>query len=146
MYDKYFGYFSIGERWESSGRTITETDLVSFSGLTGDYSPLHTDIEYAKNSFFKQRIAHGMLVLSFSFGLLKFEPSIVIANYGLDRLRYIAPVFINDTIHVQLEVLDLHDKGNGTGVVTVKHSILKQTGETCIVGNTKILVKKEKGS
>lgn len=144
MYDKYFEYFEMGEKWKSRGRTITETDLVMFSALTGDYYPLHTDIEYAKNTPFQERIAHGMLVLSFAIGLTKMTPDIVVANYGIDKLRFIKPVFIHDTIHVELEVLDLQDKGNGTGVVTVKQTTVKQTGEECIFGISKILVKKEK--
>ncbi|CRK85106.1 MaoC/PaaZ C-terminal domain-containing protein [Neobacillus massiliamazoniensis] len=144
MYDKYFERFEIGERWKSRGRTITETDIVMFAALTGDFYPLHTDIEYAKNSFYKQRIAHGMLVLSFSVGLTNLKPDIVIANYGIDKLRFIHPVFINDTIHVDLEVIDLEDKGNGKGVVTVSQTIIKQTGEPCIVGISKVLIKKEK--
>ncbi|WP_342430944.1 MaoC/PaaZ C-terminal domain-containing protein [Neobacillus sp. FSL H8-0543] len=144
MYDKYFEHFEIGERWKSRGRTITETDLVMFSALTGDFYPLHIDIEYAKTTFFKQRIAHGMLVLSFAVGLTKMEPDIVAANYGIDKLRFIHPVFINDTIHVELEVIDLEEKPNETGVVTVKQSILKQTGEKCIVGISKALINKEK--
>jgi acyl dehydratase len=115
-----------------------------FAALTGDFYPLHTDIEYAKNSFYKQRIAHGMLVLSFSVGLTNLNPDIVIANYGIDKLRFIHPVFINDTIHVDLEVIDLEDKGNGKGVVTVSQTIIKQTGEPCIVGISKVLIKKEK--
>ncbi|MCH6264366.1 MULTISPECIES: MaoC/PaaZ C-terminal domain-containing protein [Neobacillus] len=142
MYDKYFDHFELGEKWESRGRTITETDLVMFSALTGDYYPLHTDIEYAKNTIFKQRIAHGMLVLSFAVGLTKMDPKIVVANYGIDKLRFIQPVFIHDTIHVELEVIDLQDKGNGTGVVTVKQSVVKQTGEQCIVGISKALINK----
>jgi 3-hydroxybutyryl-CoA dehydratase len=143
MYNKNFEYYKIGEVWESRGRTITETDLVMFSGLTGDYYPLHTDSEYANNSFYKQRIAHGMMILSYSFGLLEMEPNIVVANYGIETLRFIKPVFIQDTIRVQLDVLDLQDKGNGTGVVTANLAVMKQTGEKCIVGITKILVKKE---
>lgn len=144
MYDKYFENFEVGELWKSKGRTITEADIVMFSALTGDYYPLHTDIEFAKNSFFKQRIAHGMLVLSFAVGLTKMEPGIVAANYGIDKLRFIHPVFINDTIHVELEVIDLQDKGNGTGVVTVKQTIVKQTGEPCIVGISKALINRER--
>lgn len=143
MYDKHFEYYEIGETWRSGGRTITETDLVMFSALTGDYYPLHTDIEYAKNTIFQQRIAHGMLVLSFAVGLTKMDPDMIVANYGIDKLRFINPVFIHDTIHVELEVIDLQDKGNGTGVVTVKQSVVKQTGEPCIVGVSKGLVKKE---
>ncbi|QHS21978.1 dehydratase [Virgibacillus sp. MSP4-1] len=143
MYDKYFEYFEIGETWKSRARTITESDLVMFSALTGDWYPLHTDIEYAKKSPFKQRIAHGMLVLSIGTGLTKMEPEIIIANYGIDQLRFIQPVFIHDTIHVELEVVDLKDKQNGTGVVTVKQSTYKQTGDQVITGISKALVKKE---
>lgn len=144
MYDKYFENYETGERWKSRGRTITETDLVMFSALTGDYYPLHTDIEYAKSSFFKQRIAHGMLVLSFGVGLTKMDPDIIVANYGIDKLRFIHPVFINDTIHVELEVMELEDKGNGTGVVTVKQKIVNQKEEICIIGISKVLVNKDK--
>jgi len=144
MYDKYFENYEKGDQWKSRGRTITETDIVMFSSLTGDFYPLHTDKEYAKNSFFKQRIAHGMLVLSFAVGLTKMDPDIVVANYGIDKLRFIHPVFINDTIHVELEVIDLMGKDNGTGVVTVKQTVLKQTGEPCIIGISKALINKEK--
>ena len=144
MYDKYFENYEKGDQWKSRGRTITETDIVMFSSLTGDFYPLHTDKEYAKNSFFKQRIAHGMLVLSFAVGLAKMDPDIVVANYGIDKLRFIHPVFINDTIRVELEVIDLMDKGKGTGVVTVKQTVLKQTGEPCIIGISKALINKEK--
>ena len=143
MYDKYFEQFEIGETWKSRGRTITETDLVMFSALTGDYYPLHTDIEYAKQTPFGQRIAHGMLVLSFATGLTKMDPDIIVANYGIDKLRFIKPVFIHDTIHIEIEVIDLEDKGNGTGVVTARQKTLKQTGEECIVGISKGLIKKE---
>lgn len=143
MYDKYFEQFEIGETWKSRGRTITETDLVMFSGLTGDYYPLHTDIEYAKQTPFGQRIAHGMLVLSFATGLTKMDPDIIVANYGIDKLRFIKPVFIHDTIHIEIEVINLEDKGNGTGVVTARQKTVKQTGEECIVGISKGLIKKE---
>ncbi len=143
MFDKYFEDFKIGHKWKSKGRTITETDIVNFSALTGDYYPLHTNIEYAKKTYFKQRIAHGMLILSYSTGLIKMEPDVIVANYGIEKLRFIKPVFINDTIHVNLEVLDLNDKGNGTGVVTIKQTTVKQTGEDCIVGILKILVSKK---
>ena len=143
MYDKYFEQFEIGETWKSRGRTITETDLVMFSALTGDYYPLHTDIEYAKQTPFGQRIAHGMLVLSFATGLTKMDPDIIVANYGIDKLRFIKPVFIHDTIHIEIEVVDLEDKGNGTGVVTARQKTVKQTGEECIVGISKGLIKKE---
>ncbi|MEB1809264.1 MAG: MaoC family dehydratase N-terminal domain-containing protein [Bacillaceae bacterium] len=143
MFDKFFEDFEIGQKWKSRARTITETDIVMFSAFSGDWYPLHTDIEYAKTTLFKQRIAHGMLVLSVGTGLTRMEPEIIVANYGVDKLRFIQPVFINDTIHVELEVLDLQDKGNGTGVVTTKQQIVKQNGEPAIVGISKALINKK---
>jgi len=144
LFDKKFEHFEVGEKWASRARTITESDLVMFSAFSGDWYPLHTDKEYAENQTpFKQRIAHGMLVLSVATGLQKMEPEVIVAFYGVDQLRFIAPTFIHDTIHVELEVLELKDKQNGTGVVTFKQSTVKQTGEAVITGIFKVLVHKE---
>lgn len=143
MFDKKFDHFSIGETWRSRGRTITEADLVMFSAFSGDWYPLHTDKEYAeKETPFKQRIAHGMLVLSAATGLQIMEPEIIVAFYGIDQLRFIKPTFIGDTIHVELEVAGLEDKSNGTGVVTAVQNIVKQTGETVTTGTLKVLIAK----
>lgn len=145
MFNKKFDYFEVGEMWRSRGRTITEADIVMFSAFSGDWYPLHTDIEYAeKNTPFKQRIAHGMLVLSVATGLQVMDPEVIVAFYGIEQLRFIKPTFINDTIHVELEVTDLMDKGNGTGVVTINQKVIKQTGEPITTGVLKILVNKEK--
>ncbi|WP_078428285.1 MaoC/PaaZ C-terminal domain-containing protein [Alkalihalobacterium alkalinitrilicum] len=144
MFDKKFEHFSVGETWISRGRTITEADIVMFSAFSGDWYPLHTDKEYAeKQTPFKQRIAHGMLVLSAATGLQKMDPEIIVAFYGVEKLRFITPTFINDTIHVEMKVLDLQDKQNGTGVVTFEEKVVKQTGETAIIGTFKVLINKE---
>jgi acyl dehydratase len=141
MFDKYFEDFEVGDKWRSRGRTITESDLVMFSAFSGDWYPLHTDKEYAeKNTPFKQRIAHGMLVMSVASGLIKMEPEIIVAFYGIDRVRFLRPTFIHDTIHVAFEVTDLQDKGNGTGVVTADQSVVNQHDQPVIVGQYKILV------
>ncbi|PIC97906.1 MaoC/PaaZ C-terminal domain-containing protein [Sporosarcina sp. P29] len=145
MFNKRFEHFEVGETWRSRGRTITESDLVMFSAFSGDWHPLHTDKEYAENNTpFKQRIAHGMLVLSAATGLQIMEPEIIVAFYGIDHLRFIQPTFINDTIHVELEVTELADKKNGTGVVTAIQKIIKQTGEPVTTGVLKVLINKEK--
>ena len=144
MFNKKFDHFEVGETWHSRGRTITEADIVMFSAFSGDWYPLHTDKEYAENNTpFKQRIAHGILVLSAATGLQIMEPEVIVAFYGIEHLRFIHPTFINDTIHVELEVTDLLDKGNGTGVVTAVQKIVKQTGETVTTGILKILINKE---
>lgn len=146
MLNKPFEQFTVGETWTSHGRTITESDIVNFSGISGDFFPLHTDSEYAKKTIFKQRIAHGMLILSIGTGLLELCPETVVAFYGIDRLRFIKPVFIGDTIHLELTVTELQDKGNGTGVVTFQQEIKKQTGETAVLAEYKFLLNKKGAS
>jgi len=98
---KYFEDFNVGDRIVTRGRTITEADIVMFSALSGDWHPLHTDVEYAKQGPFKERIAHGFLVLSVASGLLPLSEIAIIAFYGMDKVRFIAPVRLLDTIHVE---------------------------------------------
>ncbi|WP_044748201.1 MaoC/PaaZ C-terminal domain-containing protein [Bacillus alveayuensis] len=144
MFNKYFNDYEVGETWRSKGRTITEADIVNFASLSGDWYPLHTDKEYAKQTPFKQRIAHGMLVLSAASGLLLFEPGVVVAFYGIENLRFVKPTFIGDTIHVEMTVTELEDKGNGTGVVSARQEVKKQTGETVVISIMKILLNKQR--
>jgi 3-hydroxybutyryl-CoA dehydratase len=143
LFAKFFEQYEIGEKWVSKGRTITEADLVMFAAFSGDWYPLHTDREYAAKTPFQQRIAHGMLVLSAASGLFHFEPGVVVAFYGMDRVRFTNPTFIGDTIHLEAIVTDLQEKGNGTGVVTVLQEIKKQTGETVASAIMKVMVNKK---
>ncbi|WP_338450697.1 MaoC/PaaZ C-terminal domain-containing protein [Niallia oryzisoli] len=142
MFNKYFEEYKIGETWTSTGRTITESDLVMFSSFSGDWFPLHTDKEYAANTHFEQRIAHGMLILSVTTGLLRFEPGIVVAFYGMDKVRFTNPTFIGDTIYLNATVIDLKEKGQSQGVVTVLQEVKKQTEEVVAVLEMKILMNK----
>ncbi|SES42196.1 MaoC/PaaZ C-terminal domain-containing protein [Psychrobacillus sp. OK032] len=143
MFDKYFEDYKLEDTWGSKGRTITEADIVMFSGLSGDWFPLHTNIEYAKETQYKERIAHGMLVLSITTGLVHFEPGIVVAFYGMDKVRFTNPTFIGDTIHLSGKVIDLQSKGLNQGVVTVLQEVKKQTDETVAVFEMKLLVNKK---
>lgn len=143
MLNKPFEEYEIGETWTSSGRTITESDIVNFAGVSGDFFPLHMDSEYAKQTIFKQRIAHGLLVLSIGTGLLEMSPNVVAAFYGIEKLRFIKPTFIGDTIYLELKVTDLIDKGNGTGVIAFHQEIKKQTGETVVAAEYKFLLNKK---
>jgi acyl dehydratase len=90
-----------GATFTSPGRTITEADLVSFSALTGDWHPQHADAAWAETSRFGERVAHGMLVLSYAIGLTGFDPDRVVALRGLDDVVFKRPVRIGDTIHVE---------------------------------------------
>ena len=101
MITKWFDEFKVGETFRTRGRTITEADIVNFAMFSGDWYPLHTDADYAKNSPFGERIAHGMIVLSVMTGLIQLEPGYIIAFYGMDRVRFINPTKIGDTIRVE---------------------------------------------
>ncbi|OZI10773.1 dehydratase [Bacillaceae bacterium SAS-127] len=142
MFIKHFDEYEIGETWTSEGRTITEADIVNFASLSGDWYPLHTNAEYAKSTPFKQRIAHGLLVLSAASGLQLFKTGVVVAFYGMEDLRFLQPTFIGDTIHINMTVTELKDKGKGTGIVTARQEIMKQTGETVVVATVKVLINK----
>jgi 3-hydroxybutyryl-CoA dehydratase len=94
----------VGEELTTSGRTITEADLVSFAALTGDWHPQHADAEWAAAGRFGERVAHGMLVLSYAVGLVPFDPERVVALRGLDSVTFKRPVAIGDTIRVHTTV------------------------------------------
>ena len=139
MFDRPFEDYTVGEVWMSRGRTVTEADLVMFSAFSGDWYPLHTDKEWARKGPFGQRIAHGMLVLSVSTGLLTMKPGVVLAFYGIDRVRFVAPTYIGDTISVELEVKGLSVKERG-GVVDTQLTVKKQTNEPVVVSTLRVLV------
>jgi acyl dehydratase len=140
MFDKDYSEMEMGARWTSGARTITEADIVNFANISGDFYALHMDREYAAKSVFGQRIAHGMLVLSYSTGLLDLKPGYVQAFYGMDKVRFVKPVFIGDTIHVELEIVGKKDREKG-GVVTVKNEIKNQADETVVACDMKMFMK-----
>ena len=144
--ERYFEDLKIGEKYVSSGRTVTETDVVHFAGLSGDYNPLHTDREYARKSQFKERIAHGALTFSVMTGLwdrLGILRETVIAFYGVDKMRFVAPVYIGDTLHVELEVLEKRDRGKD-GIVILLNRVFNQRNEVVMVCHANLLMKKRK--
>jgi len=143
---KYFEDFTTGEIAVTRARTITETDIVNFAALTGDWYPLHTDIEYAKKGPFGERIAHGMLILSIANGLMPLYDMAIVAFYGMDKVRFTAPTKIGDTIHVELEVVEKQDKGDIGGVITLKEYVKNQRGETVALSTKKVLIAKRPSS
>ncbi len=132
-----------GDRQITRGRTITETDLVNFSALTGDYFPLHTDAEYAGSTRFGQRIAHGMLVLSYTIGMLHLEPDAVLAFYGVEDLRFLLPTHIGDTIHAETEVMSLEVRSPEQGLSINRLTILNQRNEVILTATLKWLLARE---
>ena len=100
---KYFEELRIGETLITHRRTVTEADVVNFAAISGDHFYAHTDEIAAKDSIFEKRVAHGYFVLAAAAGLfVDPAPGPVLANYGLDNLRFIKPVYIGDTIRVKL--------------------------------------------
>ncbi len=142
MPDRYFEEHEIGQRWTTWARTVTEADVVNFAGLSGDFYPIHVDQDYAERSRFGRRIAHGVLVLSFATGMVPAVPGRVVAFYGIDRLRFLRPTFIGDTVHVEMEVVELKDKGDAGGIVDYAMRIVNQRGEPVIACNYLLLMHK----
>ena len=143
----YYEDFTVGGAFESRGRTVTETDIVNFAGLSGDFVELHTNEEFARKSPFGRRIAHGALVFSISTGLMtqmNLVNDTVLAFYGLDKLRFTAPVFIGDTVRVVKRVIELREKDAGRGVVTFETQVLNQSNEPVIVYTDKLLLMRRK--
>jgi 3-hydroxybutyryl-CoA dehydratase len=141
----FFEDYKVGEVFVSPARTITETDIILFSAFTGDWHPLHTDVEYAAKTPFKGRIAHGMLGLVVGSALLfRLGPHVVlpksfIAFYGMETVRFTAPVRIGDTIHCEMTIKSLTEKDAKRGVIEAENIIKNQRGETSIVYVTKLL-------
>lgn len=124
----------------SRGRTVTEADIVMFAALSGDWYPLHVDREYAAKSPFGERIAHGMLVLSAASGLMPLTEWALVAFYGMDRVRFVAPTKIGDTIHMEAEVVEKRDKGERGGVVSYRQVVKNHRGEDLVVADFKVLI------
>lgn len=143
----FFEDFEPGMRIETAGKTITEADIVNFAGVSGDWNRIHLDEEFAKKTIFGRRIAHGLLTLAVTSGLitrLRLTEDSLIAFYGIDRLRFTKPVFIGDTIRAVVEVEGKEDKGD-YGVVAFKISTLNQNNEVVMVATFRTAVRKRNG-
>jgi len=138
--------FRVGEKAVSPGRTVTEGDIVMFASLSGDWTELHTNAEYMKNSVFGQRIAHGMLTLSIASGLglrtTERPPVEVLAFLGMDKVRLTAPVFIGDTIRVESEVVEARPSKSmpGAGILKFKNAVKNQRDEDVATWETALMV------
>jgi 3-hydroxybutyryl-CoA dehydratase len=113
----------------SRARTVTEADVVAFSALTGDWHPQHSDATWAAESAFGERIAHGMLIVSFAVGLVAFDPEEVVALRRLREVVFKRPVRLGDTIHVEGSEAERRDVGDDTALVTWNWRIVNQDGE-----------------
>ncbi|MDH7485269.1 MAG: MaoC/PaaZ C-terminal domain-containing protein [Anaerolineae bacterium] len=141
---RYFEEFAVGFSAATAARTITETDVVNFAALTGDWNPLHTDAEFAKTTVFGQRIAHGLLILSIASGLITRLGLIEGTAEAFRELswKFRAPVFIGDTIHATATVSETRPLPRlGSGMVILEVSVINQRGEVVQKGTWQALVK-----
>ena len=140
----FFEDFVAGTHRETIGRTITETDVVLHAGQTGDFYPHHMDAEWCRTQPFGQRMAHGTLVFSVAVGMTAGAINPRAMSYGYDRLRFIKPVFLNDTIHVRVSIKELREDAKRPmhGIVVEALEVLNQRGETVLVADHLLLVER----
>jgi acyl dehydratase len=140
---KYFEEFETGDNRRTKGRTVTETDIVIHAGQSGDFFPHHMDEEWCKTQPFKKRIAHGTLIFTIAIGLTADFVNEVSMTYGYERLRFIKPVFIGDTIKVSITIKDKKDhKKPEYGLVTELVEAFNQQNELVMVCEHILLVNK----
>ena len=138
----------VGLAFRSPGRTITDADLVSFAGLTGDYSELHTSEVYARASQFGRRVAHGMLNLAYAHGLMWARTGelreTAIAFLGISDWRFVGPIFVGDTIFVNYRVAELRDSRSrpDQAIATFDVELVDQDGRVVQRGRKALLVSK----
>jgi acyl dehydratase len=139
----YFDDFSVGQKFVTKARTITEADIVNFAGLSWDHNQLHTDAEYAASTRFGRRIAHGLLGVIVHAGLsYELTENSILALLEL-TWQFKAPIYIGDTIHVEQRVKDMRAGSSGDrGVLTFEKKVVNQKNEVVQTGTTTILLAK----
>jgi 3-hydroxybutyryl-CoA dehydratase len=141
LLDKYFDQLTVGDVFAGTrGRTVTETDIASFSAVSGDWNPIHNDAVFAANGPFGTRIAHGLLLVAMMTGMAPISGRAVIALYGFDRVRFINPVALGDTITYTSKIAALQPKGERRGIADVDFEICNQHNRVCVAGTIKILL------
>jgi acyl dehydratase len=141
----FFEDFQVGQKGTSATRTVTEHDIVAFAGLSGDFNLIHVDAEFGKATPYGQRIAHGLLGLAIASGLAQ-QTGVLGANVMAFRevreWKFVKPIFIGDTVHVEMEIAELKALPRlGGGLVTIAISLNNQTNETTMKGLWTLIVK-----
>ncbi len=141
----FFEDFQPGQKAVSAGRTITDHDIATFAGLSGDFNQIHTDAEFARSTPFGQRIAHGLLGLSIASGLAVQTGVLganVIAFREVGEWKFVKPIFIGDTVHVEMEITETKALPRlGGGSVTLRILVNNQSNQTTMKGLWTVLVK-----
>lgn len=140
----WFEEFEVGQHILTAGRTITEGDIVSFAGLSGDYNQIHTNAEFSSRTPFGKRVAHGLLILSIVSGLAMRTGVLegtVIAFREVNNWKFSLPVFIGDTIHADLIIVETKSLPRlGGGSIVIELSVKNQNNEVTMKGTWTALV------
>ena len=146
----YFEQFEIGQKVTTPGRTISEADIMSFAGVSGDFNSIHTDAEYSATTPFGQRVAHGLLILSIVSGLAVrtgVMEGTVIAFREIRDWKFSLPVYIGDTVHAVMEVIEAKSLPRlGGGSITLDVNVLNQDNATVMRGKWLALMQSQPGS
>lgn len=137
----YFEDLEVGASWTSNGRTITETDVVNFAGMSGDFTPIHMDREHAENSPFGRPVAHGLLGLSILAGLSSTCPLVhTVAFVGMREWQFVKPIYFGDTVHVVTTLQDKERQGRRRGIAVWFRKLVNQHGEVVQQGEFTTLI------
>lgn len=140
----YFEEYEVGQKVVTAGRTVTESDVVNFAGLSGDFNQIHTDVEYSRQSMFGQRVAHGLLVLSIVTGLAVqtgILEGTVLAFREINEWKFSRPVYFGDTVHAEMLVTETKPAARlGGGSVTIRVDVKNQREESVMRGSLTFLV------
>ena len=146
IFGRDFDSLESGKPFRSRGRTITEADLVSFSALTGDWHPQHSDAAWAEGSEFGERVAHGMLVLSYAVGLVDYESEWVMALRRVSRATFKAPVKIGDTIRAEVSIGEARALDERAGLVETRWRVLNQHDKAVAIVSIELVWRRRAGS
>lgn len=141
MIDQIFGELQLGQVRTSRGRTLTETDVVNFCMLTGNWLEIHANVEFAGAALYGQRLVQGSLVFSIVNALIPFDSTVVEAFYGVDRLRFLKPSFIGDTVWARTRIIGLRPKQDGAGIATCELLGVNQRRETILRCEFSLLIR-----
>jgi acyl dehydratase len=141
-----FDEFELGETYRSPARTVTEADVVAFAGISGDFNPLHTDAQFASQTPFGERIAHGMLLAAMATGMANWTGVFEGTTLALMEqvIRYKAVTKLGDTVHLELTVADKKASSKSNrGVVTFDSQMLNQRDEVVIDGQWVLMMRRQ---
>lgn len=141
MLGGFYDEVAVGDSVATIGRTITESDVVEYADSTGCWLPIHTDREFAAETDFGERVVQGTFLLGLAEGLLySNEPTGIRANAGMDDIRFRRPVYIDDTVHFEVDVLEKTPRDEESGVVTLGVEGKNQREETVVEYQTNLLM------